>query len=144
MMTAKIVAAAVLLLSLAAPASAGESSSGLCPDGFNEMFNAGEPGCTLCSAPTDCNMRCTDPGTCFCEEGGGSACCRDNPCCDNCPEPKPLRCTTKRCACSPESCCSIVCPATPAPASSSAGLIALAGTLLAFGIGAVRVASRRR
>ena len=142
-MATKIVAVAALLLALAPPAGAGDARSGLCPEGFNESFNANGVGCTLCSAQTDCEVGCLVPPPCVCTPGD-TACCASNPCCDNCLGAKPLRCTTASCECSPESCCFVVCPATvPTPASSTTGLLVLAGTLFAFGIGALRVVSRR-
>jgi hypothetical protein len=140
----KIVVAAMLISLLAASAQAGAPQSGLCPPGDREMFNVNQPGCTLCYAPTDCTLECLGPPSCFCTPGN-TECCAANPCCENCPEPKPLRCETSTCACEPGSCCSTVCPnPAPAPVSSAAGLVVLAGILLAFGAGAIRIAARRR
>ena len=39
----KLALATVLLLVFAAPVRAGQSSSGVCPAGFNEMFNVNQP-----------------------------------------------------------------------------------------------------
>jgi hypothetical protein len=140
----KIALASILLLVLAAPAHAGPPApdNGICPAGFNEMFNVNGPGCTLCSAPTDCQLNCLGPPACFCSIGD-TACCSDNPCCFNCPEPKPLSCSTSRCICNPESCCSTICPAA-APTNSAAGLAILTTVLVAFGMGALRAVRRRR
>ena len=133
--------ATVVLLALAAPIYAGESPSGLCPTGFNEMFNVNQPGCTFCYAPTDCNIECLGPPACFCSPGN-TACCEANPCCDNCPEPMPLRCSTSSCSCAPDTCCSTVCPPIdPAPTNSKTGLVVLAAMLIAFG---VRTLARRQ
>ena len=141
----KIAVATVLLLVLVVTAHAGQPEpSGLCPPGYGEMFNTNGLACTFCFAPTDCSVQCLGPPTCFCEPGD-SACCAANPCCFNCADPKPLRCEISTCACEPGSCCSTVCPdPEPAPASSAGGLAVLAAVLAAFGIGAVRVRSRRR
>ena len=143
MTTLKIAIATVLLLALAAPAHAGPLPSGLCPAGFDEMFNVNEPGCTFCSAPNDCELNCLGPPQCFCSPGDRS-CCEATPCCFNCPEPKPLSCETSTCSCTPESCCFTICPATPAPVNSAAGLAILTTVLVALGMGALRVARRRR
>src|SRR4051794_26195993 len=115
----KLALATVLLLVFAAPVRAGQSSSGVCPAGFNEMFNVNQPGCTFCSAPADtgCRVACLGPPSCFCSPGD-AACCAANPCCVNCPEPMPLRCETSSCICEPGSCCSTVCP-PPAPAPTT-------------------------
>ena len=143
MTTLQIALATVLLLAPAAPALAGQPS-GLCPAGFQERFNVNEPGCTFCSAPTDCQVACLGPPACFCMVGD-TACCAANPCCVNCPEPKPLRCSTSSCDCTPESCCFTVCPPnTPAPVSSAAGLAILTTVLVALGMGALRAVRRRR
>jgi hypothetical protein len=140
----KLAVETVLLFVLVATAYAQPEPSGLCPPGDSEMFNVNGPGCTFCFAPTDCTPLCLGPPSCFCEPGD-SRCCADNPCCFNCPEPMPLRCETSTCECEPGSCCSTVCPApAPAPASSAGGLVALAAVLAAVGVGAVRVATRRR
>jgi len=141
----RIAVATVLLLVLVASAQAQPPPpSGLCPPGDSETFNVNKPGCTFCFAPTDCSVQCLGPPACFCEPGD-SRCCADKPCCFNCPEPMPLRCETSTCVCEPGSCCSTVCPdPAPAPASSAGGLAVLATVLAAFGIGAVRVATRRR
>ena len=143
MMTLKIAIATVLLLALAAPAHAGQPSNGLCPAGFDAMFNVNGPGCTLCSASDDCEPSCLGPPACFCSPGDRS-CCEANPCCFNCPDPKPLSCETSTCSCTPESCCFTVCPATPAPVNSAAGLAILTTVLVALGMGALGVARRRR
>lgn len=141
---AKIATAAILLCLLAAAAHAGPAPSGLCPPGDAEAFNVNGPGCTLCYEPTGCQLSCIGPPQCFCPPGD-SACCFDNPCCQGCPDPKPLRCETSTCDCAPETCCSTVCPApAPAPTSSAFGLAGLAAVLLAIGAGAVRIASGRR
>jgi hypothetical protein len=49
-MAAKIVAAAVLVLALSVPANAGQPPSDVCPEGFLEIFNANQPGCSFCAA----------------------------------------------------------------------------------------------
>ncbi len=139
----KLVLAAILLLAPAAATRVLAQSGGLCPDGYNSQFNVNEPGCTLCSAPTDCAVQCIST-TCICAPND-AACCTNNPCCQNCPDPKPLRCSTVQCTCEPGSCCSTVCPSSaPAPVSSAPGLALLAAVLVALGTGAVRLAARRR
>lgn len=137
----KLALATVLLLAPAAPALAGQSH-GLCPAGFDEMFNVNGPGCTLCSAPEDCELSCLGPPACFCAPGDAD-CCAANPCCENCPEPKPLMCSTSSCICAPESCCFTMCPATAAPVTSAAGLAILSTVLAALGMGVLRAARRR-
>ena len=146
-MAAKI-AAAVLVLALAVPAGAGQSPrGGLCPEGFSEGKNINGVGCSFCLAEgTDCQPSCVSgPGGLFCPEPDGE-CCQQDPCNAGCPEPKPARCSIGGfCSCTPESCCFTVCPELrAAPATSQTGLVALAVALLAFGVGGVRVAARRR
>lgn len=135
--------ALIALLAVVAPLGA-HGQNGLCPPGYQEIFNVNEPGCTFCYGASECQIQCLGPPACFCEPGD-AACCAATPCCANCPEPKPLECDTSRCGCTPESCCSTICPSTaPAPPSSGLGLGLLATALLVLGAGSVRLAVRRR
>ena len=117
--------------------------SGICPPGFNETFNVNTPGCTFCAAPVDCAVGCVGPPGCFCAPGDLECCANVSPCCQNCPDPKPLHCSTIGCQCTPSTCCSTICPAS-APTSSGAGLGMLAAVLGALGYGVVQGKLRRR
>jgi hypothetical protein len=139
----KLAIMTVLSCLLGAAAYAGQPPSGICPAGYSATFNVNQPGCTLCAAPTECAVQCLGPPACACPPGD-KACCDATPCCFNCPGEGSTACNVSTCECEPEGCCSLVCPAAIAPASSTAGLGVLAAVLLAFGAGAVRIATRRR
>jgi hypothetical protein len=92
-----------------------KTQPGVCGCGYSELANTNCTGCTLClqSGPgpvPGCTIGCVGPPECVCLPGD-SACCTANPCCDNCPDPKPLQCFTNFCTCDPASCCFVV----PAP-----------------------------
>src|SRR5262245_15581652 len=123
----------VVLFALTAPMVRGQDRSGLCPPGFNEMFNVNGPGCTFCYAPSNCEIACLGPPTCVCKPGD-SACCEATPCCFNCPDFDSLACNTSSCECEPGSCCSTVCSVRPAPAASVGGIALLAAVLAVLGI----------
>lgn len=144
MMGVKIVLAMALLVGLSSPMHAGKEPSGLCPDGFNEIFNINEPGCTFCYAPTDCQPLCLAPPACFCPPGDRE-CCLNNPCCEGCPGAKPFECLTGSCTCAPDTCCSTVCPPhAPAPTASSAGIGVLVAVLAGLGMTGVSLRHRWR
>src|SRR5579862_8289530 len=133
--------AIVAVCLIAAPVSAQLSVT--CPPGFNGTFNANKVGCTFCAeATSDCHFECVDTPPCVCP-GGDPACCANNPCCNGCPDPKPLECELKHCDCSPSDCCSTICPAG-APAVGSHASLLLVGMLAALGIVAVRRRTRHR
>ena len=96
------------------PADPAKTEPGICGCGFTEgLFNANDVGCTFCllSAPPPelaCQFFCLAPPTCFC--GGEPGCCDQNPCCDDCPGPKPPECDVNTCGCDPEECCFTACP----------------------------------
>jgi len=140
----RIVIAVIVACIGAASSQALQSPANLCPPGQVSMFNVNRPGCTFCYEETQgCEVQCLGAPTCVCEPGD-TECCAASPCCENCPEPKPLSCDTSSCSCDPTTCCSTVCPApAPAPVSSVGGLAALAVGLLVLGATAVRFAARR-
>jgi hypothetical protein len=138
--------AVFFVLSLFPAAAGAQNGNRLCPAGFSETPNGGlslaDVGCTFCASGSCENVACLIAPACLCEPGPSLAsCCRENPCCDNCPEPKPLQCTFTSCVCEPESCCFTICPKAKAPAATPYGLGAL-GLLLA-GLGLYRVRRRR-
>ena len=136
-----------VLLALIAPLAVAQDGAGgspLCPPGDHSMFNVNGVGCTFCFAPSDCQPECLGPPVCFCPPGD-TACCDANPCCVNCPEQGSLRCNVSTCSCSPETCCSTVCPPErPAPTVSPLGLVILTAVLVALGTATVYARSRRR
>ena len=140
----RIAIATVLLCLVGVAAHAGQMpANNPCPPGQLSFFNVNKPGCTLCSGPqTECAVQCLGPPACFCPPGD-EACCDANPCCFNCPGEGSLACNVSTCVCTPETCCTLVCPDAIAPASSTGGLAVLAAVLFAFGVGAVRIATRR-
>jgi hypothetical protein len=101
------------------PDDPAKTEPGICGCGYAELPNTNCPGCTLClqSGPgpvPGCSIQCVGPPACVCAgvpPGEPNTCCTDNPCCDNCPDPKPLQCFTNSCTCDPEACCFLV----PAP-----------------------------
>jgi hypothetical protein len=140
---ATAVVTAVLLV-LGVSLAVGQGSSPLCPPGYHSEFNVNQPGCTFCFAPTDCAPHCLGPPQSFCPPGD-DACCTATPCSLNCPQHDSLQCNVSTCDCSPDTCCSTVCPAaSPAPAASPLGYIILTMVLVAFGMATVYAKTRRR
>lgn len=128
--------AAVLVWGMVAPAQAVSIPS--CPAGFNSSFNTNKVGCTFCSEATpDCHVECLGPPACFCPPNQLDTCCAANPCCDNCPVPKPLQCSLSQCTCEPGSCCSTLCP-VGAPTTGYTTTALLVVLLTGFGVFAVR------
>lgn len=133
-------------------AQGGEASAGWCPAGYEAgAVNANGPGCTVCAsqdaACEGVELFCIGPPLAICPPGPElEACCADTPCAENCPDPKPLRCSVSTCVCEPAECCKTNCPA-PAPALGSPQsfnfLFAAAG-LTAVGLFLVGRRSRRR
>jgi hypothetical protein len=122
-----------------------EDENRLCPEGFNEIRNAGfslaDVGCTLCTSESCSDVGCLIAPPCVCPPGPElESCCEESPCCENCPEPKPLKCSFTTCECTPDECCFTICPKAAAPTVTPYGLVAL-GLLLA-GLGLHRL--RRR
>lgn len=73
-------------------------------------------GCAFCVDPDPpCGqLSCVDTPPCLCPDDDLSNCCKTNPCCDNCPDPKPAQCDLIYCSCDDEACCETICP-PPAP-----------------------------
>jgi hypothetical protein len=102
-----------------AAALAGNNCGSVCGCGYGELPNTNCPGCTLCLQSGDgpvpgCSIQLLGPPACFCPgvpPGEPDTCCAANPCCDPCPEPKPLECSMNTATCDPASCCFII----PAP-----------------------------
>lgn len=136
-----------VLLALIAPLAVAQDGGGgspLCPPGYHSEFNVNQPGCTFCFAPSDCEAHCVGPPSFFCPPGD-SACCAATPCAFNCPQFDSLQCNTSTCDCTPETCCSTVCPSeAPAPTVSALGLVILTAFLVALGTTTVYARSRRR
>jgi hypothetical protein len=140
----RIAALSGMLLALIASLALGQDGSRLCPPGWNSEFNVNEVGCTFCFAPTDCAPACIGPPQSFCPPDD-SACCAGTPCAVNCPLHDSLQCNVSQCTCSPDTCCSTVCPpVTPAPPVSGLGFVVLAAVLVALGTATVYARSRRQ
>ena len=91
------------------PNDSSKKLPGVCGCGYGDAPNTNGVGCTFCAliAP-GCEFGCLAPPTCLC--GGGEGCCEDNPCCDDCPGPKPPQCSVNTCSCDPTTCCFTTCP----------------------------------
>jgi hypothetical protein len=93
----------------ACPDDPDKTLPGLCGCGYSEMSNTNAEGCTFCGlrAPA-CEFVCLGPPACLC--GGNPGCCEENPCCDDCPAPRPPACDVSTCGCEPDTCCFTLCP----------------------------------
>jgi hypothetical protein len=118
-----------------------------CPPPYTATFNVNEVGCTFCARAdlTECKIACLGPPACLCpEDSTFEECCQNTPCCDNCPDPKPLVCSLSKCLCEPESCCFTQCPRLPAPALGSPGSYSFALVAGGLGISGLLLARRAR
>jgi hypothetical protein len=94
------------------PDDPNKTEPGLCGCGSVEMENTNGVGCTFCLSPAEgCEFSCVSTPPCLC--GGDAECCEQNPCCDDCPGPKGPECFVNTCGCSPDECCSTICPDAP-------------------------------
>ena len=75
-------------------------------------FNINGVGCAFCAdSSPDCQVFCVGPPLCLCPPDDPEACCEANPCCDNCPDPKPDECFVSTCGSDPPECSLTVCSA---------------------------------
>lgn len=77
-------------------------------------FNVNGVGCAFCAEASDeCAVFCVGPPVCLCPPDEVEECCELNPCCDNCPEPRPEECSVISCGSDPPDCSLTVCSAPP-------------------------------
>jgi len=92
-------------------ALAGDNCGSVCGCGYGAVPNTNCPGCTFCIQSGEgpvpgCSFGLLGPPLSFCPPPPGlDACCAENPCADNCPDPKPLECFTNSGTCDPAACC---------------------------------------